>query len=65
MRRLHRLELRTRPSARLSRACNFRVDHLVFADLGGLYWLTIVFACGCIAAVVSLIVWSARRLNLL
>jgi len=38
---------------------------LWLTEYDGLYWLTIVFAWGSIAAVVILIVWSARQLNLL
>jgi hypothetical protein len=37
---------------------------LWLTEYDGLYWLTMVLACGCIATVVALIVWSARYLNL-
>jgi hypothetical protein len=38
---------------------------LWLTEYDGLFWLTVVFAWGCIATVVILIVWSARHLNLL
>jgi hypothetical protein len=38
---------------------------LWLTEYDGLYWLTIVFGLGSVAAVVILVVWSARQLSLL
>ena len=38
---------------------------LWLTEYDGLYWLTVIFASGCVGTVVILIVWSVRHLNLL